>query len=231
MPTTLLRFTCLPTDARNGTATLCAGSQWLRLTGRHVYISYLSSTRSLHSHSSRLSLLIALIKMFKLSRWLRSSKQQVLPTTTDLELQNEDGRNASDLPRQDHPFDTSLTCPSNHSALNAAVSKVRKTVNKKRLPNCIFLCIGSKSYGPHVIRVPCRRSSKLSDTDVPDSPIKDDQDVATFQRLREAYFVSQGRWKKWLPFYDAVEVREINVCTLHTQSSMSLTRRSSVLRT
>ncbi|KAK5129014.1 hypothetical protein LTR85_000347 [Meristemomyces frigidus] len=69
-----------------------------------------------------------------------------------------------------------------------------------------FLVMDSKSLGgPYAKRVPLRRQPR-GDSEA----AKGNLPVENFTRLRAAYFAAQGRWKQWLPFYDVVEVKEVN---------------------
>ena len=38
-----------------------------------------------------------------------------------------------------------------------------------------------------------------------------ESDAAIYERLMETCFQYQGKWKRWLPFYGIVDVREVNV--------------------
>lgn len=38
-----------------------------------------------------------------------------------------------------------------------------------------------------------------------------ESDAAIYQRLQDTCFQFQGTWKRWLPFYGIVDVREVNV--------------------
>lgn len=42
-----------------------------------------------------------------------------------------------------------------------------------------------------------------------------ESDAAVWGRMREICFNEKGQWKKWLPFYGPIAVREVEVGTDH----------------
>ena len=105
-----------------------------------------------------------------------------------------------------------------------------------------FLCLESPRQGQYAVLVPCLRPTEAreekmlvydtddtDDTDetddtrakyVPVAPwdraCESDQDI--YQRLVDTCYQRLGGWKRWLPYYGVVKVREVKVSTpLHEQ--------------
>lgn len=95
-----------------------------------------------------------------------------------------------------------------------STSRLEDAAIDKEPQDCVFLCLNDSSGGQHAIKVPCRRTPGPVDQDArsehSDSQTVD-HDVDTFERLTAAYFTSKGMWRRWLPFYDVLEVREVEV--------------------
>ncbi|KAH6708896.1 hypothetical protein BKA61DRAFT_615054 [Leptodontidium sp. MPI-SDFR-AT-0119] len=95
-----------------------------------------------------------------------------------------------------------------------------------------FLCLQGKKTGQYAVQVLCMRPTrpraitghKLIPKDdifvkIPGSEIYEklnpkelacESDAAIYQRLQDTCFQFQGTWKRWLPFYGVVDVREVN---------------------
>jgi hypothetical protein len=100
-----------------------------------------------------------------------------------------------------------------------------------RTAQCCFLCLQEKNYGQYAVRIPCFRPTKsrrvLCYTQVPKSggmrrekvtyeklnPKESacESDASIYDRLRDACFQQQNKWKRWIPFYGVVDVREVKV--------------------
>ncbi|KAH7130098.1 hypothetical protein B0J11DRAFT_243963 [Dendryphion nanum] len=99
-----------------------------------------------------------------------------------------------------------------------------------RTSQCCFLCIQGKRSAQYAVRVPCFRPNKPRQ--VRHSTMKPDEsgiwkldkivyesldpkekacesDATIYHRLGEVCFQQQGKWKKWVPFYGVVDVREV----------------------
>jgi len=155
--------------------------------------------------------------MFKFLIDVSPNKRSCLPmNTTDVESQAV-GSPKSDSEQDDTPPHANELCRDHSSpGTDAGTQSLQQTAGKKKAPNYCFLCVDSRSIGPYVVSVGCRRYrtghfglSIIGDTIV--IPVNPDNDTDTFTRLRKAYFASQGEWKRWLPFYDVLEAREVNV--------------------
>ncbi|PSN73180.1 hypothetical protein BS50DRAFT_181199 [Corynespora cassiicola Philippines] len=85
---------------------------------------------------------------------------------------------------------------------------------------CCFLCLQGKNFAQHAVRIPCFRSAKThrdgllgrkKKTRSGDEITKSDSesDFSVYQKLVEACYQYQGKWKRWVPFYGPVDVREV----------------------
>ena len=99
-----------------------------------------------------------------------------------------------------------------------------------RTAHCCFLCLQEKDYGQYAVRIPCFRPTKSRQvlyrlvsesggvqwekiTYEKLNPKENacESDASIYDRLRDACFQQQNKWKRWIPFYGAVNVREVKV--------------------
>ena len=103
-----------------------------------------------------------------------------------------------------------------------------------------FLCLNSRKTGSYAVAVPCLRPTKArrivsrrlmtkvsvsgQRTLVPapagenyeelnPREVACESDMSVYERIAQMTFLCHGRWKRWLPFYGVVHVREVNVST------------------
>ncbi|KAF2678881.1 hypothetical protein K458DRAFT_315873 [Lentithecium fluviatile CBS 122367] len=99
-----------------------------------------------------------------------------------------------------------------------------------RTAQCCFLCLQGKKYGQYAVRIPCFRptksrrvlyrqlvstsegmqSEKVTYEQLNPKENACESDASIYDRLREACFQHQNKWKQWIPFYGVVNVREVN---------------------
>jgi hypothetical protein len=99
-----------------------------------------------------------------------------------------------------------------------------------RTAQCCFLCLERKNFGQYAVRIPCFRPTKsrrvLSRLVCKSGGVQSEEityerlnpkenacesDASIYDRLRDACFQQQGKWKWWIPFYGVVNVREVKV--------------------
>ncbi|SRR6266480_5462950 len=107
-----------------------------------------------------------------------------------------------------------------------------------RTAQCCFLCLHKRKSGQYAVQIPCFRPTKsrrvisrLLSTKVSRSGVSQlekvpggetyeklspkenacESDAAIYHRLKETCFQYQGKWKRWIPFYGIVDVREVKV--------------------
>ena len=100
-----------------------------------------------------------------------------------------------------------------------------------RTAQCCFLCLQGKKSGQYAVRIPCFRptesrrvaccrlvlksggvqSEKVIYEKLNPKENACESDATIYHRLKDACFLHQGKWKKWIPFYGVVDVREVKV--------------------
>jgi len=100
-----------------------------------------------------------------------------------------------------------------------------------RTAQCCFLCLQGKEFGQYAIQVHCFRPTKwrgfacrrietegkvmqsetITYKKLDPKENACESDATIYRRLNDACFRYQGKWKKWIPFYGVVDVREVKV--------------------
>lgn len=117
------------------------------------------------------------------------------------------------------PFDLDFgLCCQSHADISA------------RTAQFCFLCLQEREYGHYAVKIPCFRPTRpreiLLRVNFENGSVQGEKvhyeklnpmenacesDAAIYDRLKEACFRYQNRWKRWIPFYGIVDVREVNV--------------------
>jgi len=145
---------------------------------------------------------------------------------------------SSDLERQAFQGDTrdAETIPVHEKQrttlfdLDPKIARKNQANISARTAQFCFLCLYGRKYGHYAVRIPCFRPTRwrqiLSWVTFEDEVAQDEKitytqldpmenacesDAAIYDRLKRVCFQHQNRWKKWIPFYGIVDVREINV--------------------
>ncbi|KAJ4320516.1 hypothetical protein N0V94_003379 [Neodidymelliopsis sp. IMI 364377] len=177
------------------------------------------------------------------SRVLHSGHENIPPqpsssgtSSRDLESQVQDQANESELPlytcgyfRQVEPYGTSDINLRNLDKLDA--QREAHKFKKPEAGQCCFLCLHGNGQVRYAVRVPCYRpetprkirfTTKSATTrvchykDIDHSETVYESDSVIFYKLEQACYQYQGEWKRWIPFYGIVHVREVNVRVLVT---------------
>jgi hypothetical protein len=101
-----------------------------------------------------------------------------------------------------------------------------------RTGQCCFLCLQGKDLGQYAVQVHCFRPTKWRRKVSWTLPFIEDEverpqkvtyekldpketacesDAAIYERLNEECFRRHGEWKKWIPFFGVIGVREVKV--------------------
>ncbi|EYE91978.1 uncharacterized protein EURHEDRAFT_415980 [Aspergillus ruber CBS 135680] len=101
-----------------------------------------------------------------------------------------------------------IECPATYLIQPDSIDKARQ---------CCFLCLQSQN-GPYAIQVPCRRPEIEKEEPSPFAFIRPKQvnptenasesDAVIWNRMLDMYY-EMGHWKRWLPFYGPVSVKEV----------------------
>jgi hypothetical protein len=115
------------------------------------------------------------------------------------------------------------------------ISSEQSQVDRPQAMESIFMCYSPKNLrgdDGYAVRIRCSRPSRqvfkeyLKDKD--GKPLKNDDgtpktrkkyierrafesDSAIYEKLNAACYQHRGRWKRWIPFYGIVDVREVQV--------------------
>ena len=127
-----------------------------------------------------------------------------------------------------------LCVPNKVTYIHLNFRRISRTIRMRRIPpkdgsvseragqRC-FLCL-KKQGKQFAVAVPCCRPVKPRQIKIIELRNGDEvyhemgpkemsfeSDAAVFERLKWACFESQGRWRKWIPFYGITNVEEIKV--------------------
>lgn len=138
-------------------------------------------------------------------------------------INDEEQQNNTAPPGQDDA-DVNQPCPPPEPASCVSTQQPDLRPRKDEEPKHVcFLCLRGKRRTQYAIPIPCHRcrfvqrykpstSSSESDMLIPDPKHvrlgHHEADSAIYTKLLEACYAFHGKWKKWVPFYGVVDVRE-----------------------
>ena len=126
--------------------------------------------------------------------------------------------------------------PSDPSASNLQHSHAPQEEARRLKPTkYCFLCLRGRRPVHYAIRIPCFRPGLVTPyvrKEGRPKPVRNDyseKDSAIYQRLLAACYQFHGKWKRWIPFYGIVDVREVQVRSSSSNiRSVTLMRNSSL---